>query len=177
MAEDLRQWSEQLTAARVSLGQVQQKQLSAQQHVQRLTAQRAELAQQIERIVNSAKTVAERRSSIEADIVSSQREQETLAGRQRELSTHGEELAGQIAALQQQIKSLSADAETFSAAHAEAEQTLHNVQMKIGELRVRLETLVQRTLDELQLDLPARYAEGYEPARWIGPPSPTRSRS
>ena len=169
LAEDLRQWSEQLTAARVSLGQVQQKQLSAQQQVQRLTAQRVELAQQIERIVSSAKTVTERRTSIESDIVSSQREQDTLAQRQRELSTHGEELAGQIAALQQQIKSLSADAETFSAAHADAEQTLHSVQMKIGELRVRFETLVQRTLDELQLDLPARYAEGYEPAEMDWP--------
>src|SRR5437762_13858804 len=41
--------------------------------------------------------------------------------------------------------------------------------MKAGELRVRLENLVQRTADELQLDLPAKYAEheaagGYQPA-------------
>ena len=39
--------------------------------------------------------------------------------------------------------------------------------MKLSEQRVRLETLVQRTLEELQLDLPAKYAEfahGYQPA-------------
>jgi chromosome segregation protein len=41
--------------------------------------------------------------------------------------------------------------------------------MKHSELSVRLETLVQRTQEELQLDLPAKYAEheaagGYQPA-------------
>ena len=45
LTENLRQWSEQLTAARVALGEVQQKQLSAREQVQRLTAQRSELQQ------------------------------------------------------------------------------------------------------------------------------------
>ena len=66
--------------------------------------------------------------------------------------------------MQQQIQALVAEVDKFSGARDEAEQMLHTVQMKIGELRVRLETLVQRTLEESQLDLPARYAEGYEPA-------------
>jgi chromosome segregation protein len=51
------------------------------------------------------------------------------------------------------------------------EQELHSVQLKLGEVRVRLETLVQRTMEELSLDLPARYASlsegdgpGYQPA-------------
>src|SRR4051812_46498215 len=41
--------------------------------------------------------------------------------------------------------------------------------MKSNELRIRLESLVQRTQEELQLDLPGKYAEheaagGYQPA-------------
>src|SRR5438874_4599016 len=46
LAEDLKAWSEQLTAARVSLGQVQEKQLASQQAVARQTAMKAELQQQ-----------------------------------------------------------------------------------------------------------------------------------
>ena len=42
---------------------------------------------------------------------------------------------------------------------AEIEQELHELQLQMGELRVRLETLVQRTMEELQLDLPAQYAQ------------------
>jgi polyhydroxyalkanoate synthase len=46
LAANLRIWNEELTACRVSLGQVQEKQLSTQQAVQRHTAQQSELSQQ-----------------------------------------------------------------------------------------------------------------------------------
>src|SRR5205085_662103 len=35
-------------------------------------------------------------------------------------------------------------------------------QLGLSESKVRLETLVQRTMDELQLDLPGKYTEGYQ---------------
>jgi len=52
--------------------------------------------------------------------------------------------------------------------HDRLQQSLHQLDMKIGEIRVRLETLVQRTLDELQLNIPEKYQEleqqgGYQP--------------
>jgi chromosome segregation protein len=49
--------------------------------------------------------------------------------------------------------------ESRRAEHAEVEQSLHKLQLQTGEHTVRLETLVSRTQEELQLDLPARYAE------------------
>ena len=47
--------------ARVLLGQVQEKQLASEQNVQRQTSAKAELEQQIARIIKSAESVAGRR--------------------------------------------------------------------------------------------------------------------
>jgi chromosome segregation protein len=63
------------------------------------------------------------------------------------------------------------EVEALRARHAEVEQELHAVQLKLGEVKVRLETLVQRTMEELQLNVPAQYESlsadggaGYQPA-------------
>ena len=85
IAEDLKLWSEQLTASRVLLGQVQEKQLSAQQHVQRQTAAQAELEQQIARIESSAKSVSDRRGLIERELQEAQRQEALLIEQQQVL--------------------------------------------------------------------------------------------
>ncbi len=170
-AEELRRFSEELTAARVQLGQVQEKQLASQQHVQRQTAAKAELAQQIERILRSAEAVASRNAALEDELQAARQAEAALVEKQRTLTEQAAALAEQLTQVAGVVQSLTADVETSRNAHAEIEQTLHELQLKVGELRVRLETLVQRTQEELQLDLPARYAEffaegqpGYTPA-------------
>ena len=60
LADEIRHLGEELTVTRVQLGQVQEKQLAAQQQVQRQNASRAELAQQSERLRKSAEAVAGR---------------------------------------------------------------------------------------------------------------------
>jgi chromosome segregation protein len=55
--------------------------------------------------------------------------------------------------------------------HGEVEQTFHKLQVQVGEVKVRLEALVQRTQDELQLDVPAKYAEYSAPLE-DGTPGP-----
>ena len=172
--ESIRAWGEELTSKRVLLGQIQEKQLAAQQAVARLTAARAELGQQLERIEQSAANLAGRRGGVEKELASAKEKEEQLVARQRELSEAVEELEQKVADVAQVVRALTSAVDTKREAHAEVESDLHQVQVKVGELRVRLEGLVQRTLDELQLDLPARYAEasqvegGYSPGetRW-----------
>ena len=41
----------------------------------------------------------------------------------------------------------------------QVDQEIHDLELKASEVRVRIETLVQRTIEESQLDLPAKYAE------------------
>ena len=78
--------------------------------------------------------------------------------------------AAQVADSGKLVQSLTGEVESLRAEHAEVEQALHALELRLGELKVRLETLVQRTIDELQLDLPAKYqalsegdGEGYKP--------------
>jgi chromosome segregation protein len=163
LAEELKESSETLTAARVQLGQIQEKQLSCQQEVQRQTAAKAELAQQIERITRSAESVAGRRGDVEREIESARHAQHVLEEKQKACASQIESLTGQVQAASEAVRTLSGQVEQLRADHAEVEQELHQLQLQVGELKVRLETLVTRTMDELQLDLPAKYASLSEP--------------
>jgi chromosome segregation protein len=159
LAEDIKHWNEELTAARVSLGQVQEKQLASQQHVQRQSAAKAELTQQIDRIVKSAQSVASRRESVEAELEDAKQTEAGLVARQTELAEETESKARLLQQQGEELKELTGQVDSLRAEHAELEHKLHNVQVEIGQLQVRLETLVTRTLEELQLDVPAKYAE------------------
>jgi chromosome segregation protein len=168
--ESLRAWGEELTAKRVLLGQVQEKQLAAQQQVQRLTAARAELGQQIQRIAQSAEALAGRRGGVERELAAAQEREQVLEAQQKQLADAVEELEQKVADVAKVVQTLTGRVESTRGEHGEVEQELHQLQMKVAELRVRLESSVQRTLEELQIDLPARYAEaqaqegGYVPA-------------
>jgi chromosome segregation protein len=175
-AEDLKRWSEELTAARVQLGQVQEKQLACQQHTQRLTSQQAELIEQIERVAVSTASLEKRKVTVARELAESQDVERGLEQEQKSLATQAEELEERLGVLNEQIATLSEQVETLQKTHSEVEAELHQLQMKLGESRVRLEALVTRTMEEFQLDLPARYAEfsavqedgtagpGYQPA-------------
>ncbi len=169
IAEDLKTWGEQLTAARVLLGQVQEKQLASQQHVQRQTAAKAELEQQIARIVKSAESIASRRGGVERELQEAQRVESQLVEQQQTLATEVESVAGLLQQARDLVETLARNVDSIRGEHGEIEQQVHQLQMRENELRIRLEALVQRTQEELQLDLPAKYAEheaagGYQPA-------------
>ena len=175
-AEDLKRWGEELTAARVALGQVQEKQLACQQHTQRLTSQQAELVQQIERVTSSTESLLARQITVQRELTEAQASERGLEQQQKSLADQAQTLEQRLAVLNQQVQTLSEQVESLQEAHSGIEQELHQLQLQLGEGRVRLETLVSRTLEEFQLDLPARYAEfsavqadgsagpGYQPA-------------
>ena len=170
LAEELRATGEQLTAERVLLGQIQEKQLASRQQVQRQTAAKLELAQQAERIARSADAVAARRGGVERELEAARDAEAQLVGRQGELVGHIESLVANVREAGASVQALTERVDELRAEHAAVEQALHALELKTGELKVRLETLVQRTLDELQLDLPHRYASlteegapGYQP--------------
>jgi chromosome segregation protein len=169
IADDLKLWGEELTAARVALGQVQEKQLACQQHVQRQTAARAELEQQTARIIKSAESVASRRGGVERELQEAQRIEAQLLEQQQTLAAEVESAAGLLQQAREELQALTTNVDSLRGEHGEIEQGVHQLQMRENELRIRLESLVQRTQEELQLDLPAKYAEheaagGYQPA-------------
>ena len=171
LSEELRQLGEELTTARVALGQIQEKQLAAEQQVQRQTAARAELMQQVERLAANARTVATRRKGVEQEMNSAQAAEQSLVDTQQAIAGRIDCLAGQINESAEAVRAMTGQVESLRGEHAQIEQELHALQLRLGEVKVRLETLVARTMEELQLDLPARYeglsadgGAGYQPA-------------
>jgi chromosome segregation protein len=159
LSEELKLWAEQLTTARVSLGQIQEKQLAAQQMVARHTASKNELEQQIDRLAKSAESVISRREQAEGELEDAKQNEGMLTRKQEMLSTQVSELTAQVSEASEQVESLTGEVDSFRNTHSEVEHELHGVDMKLGELRVRSETLVSRTMEEFQLDLPVKYAE------------------
>jgi chromosome segregation protein len=170
LADDLRRHGEELTAARVSLGQIQEKQLASQKHVQRQTAAKAELAQQSERLMKSAEAVAQRREGVQAELDSALAAEGQLLQKQKSLAADLESVVHRLNESGEAVRIMTGQVESLRGEHAEIEQALHHVQLKLGEVKVRLETLVARTMEELQLDLPVKYeglsadgGPGYQP--------------
>ena len=166
LAEELKESSETLTNARVQLGQVQEKQLACQQQVQRQGVARSELVQQIARITQSAESIGNRRGGIEHELATAKHAEVTLAEKRKELTGHIEALTAQVKEAGEAVRLLAEQAEKIRADHGGVEQDLHTLQLEAGEVKVRLETLIARTMEEFQLDLPAKYTSlegGYQP--------------
>jgi chromosome segregation protein len=157
LAEELRESAEALTGARVQLGQVQEKQLSAQQAVQRQTQARAELGQQIDRIVKSAESIVSKRAAVEEELSIARAGEAASKRKQASLAEQLTAVSEQLMAATEAVKSLSAVAEGLRKSHAAAEAELHALQVDAGQTKVRLDTLVARTQEDMQLDLPATY--------------------
>jgi chromosome segregation protein len=170
LAEDLRRLAEQLTGARVALGQIQEKQLASQQQVQRQGASRSEITQQLERLARLAETLSSRQAEVENELAEAQESEERLKEEEQTLTRQIEEAAERVSTAHAGVQALSAEVEKIRKAHAEVEKTLHELELQLGEIKVRMESLVARTFEELELDLPARYKElcaaegGYSPA-------------
>lgn len=163
IAEDLRRMGEELTACRVTASQMQEKQLASEQAVQRLIAQQLELSQQIERIDKSSEQARARQASIEHELAAARHAETSLINLQQEHAARVAKLAAQHAQAQQQIAELSQAVENLRQQYSAIESQLHGIELQAGQVKVRIEALVQRTSEELQLDLPARYAQGYQP--------------
>ncbi len=159
LVEQVKELAEDLTTCRVSLGQVQEKQLASRQTVERLRSQQNELAQQIERITRSIDGTKDRVAAIEAEGQKARHDEETQIARVQELRDRVAETTAQLQSLLETVKQLAAKVESIRGLHGELEQKLHQLQLQHGELNVRRESLVTRTQDELQLDVTSRYHE------------------
>ncbi len=171
IVESLRAAGEELTTSRVALGKVQEKQLNSREQVQRLTAAREELSQQLERITKSVQNVIAKKPTIEQELEAARQTEKQLTAKQDELSTEIATFAEKVKTLSEAVREITGQVESLRGEHQSIEQELHHFQLREAEQRTRLESLVTRTLEELQLDLPAKYASysegddatGYQP--------------
>ena len=162
--EELKVLAETLTAARVAIGQIQQKQLAAQQHVQRLSAQRAELSQQVERLARSFEGLSQKQTQVEKELSLAREQENTLTNELGTLTAQAQELASQAREAGEAMRTYQSDVEKHRAAHADIERSLHALDVSLGQSKVRLEALIARTQDELQIDIVERYGQLFREA-------------
>ena len=161
--------SEALTGARVALGQVQEQQIAARRGVERHTGRASELSQQIERIDASLKGLEGRRQSIASEADAAEAEQRRMDVEARDLQERVETLGRSVDSAREAVAGLALAVDEARERHDEAESAVRTAETALAELAVRVETLVARSLEETELDLPARYAElsaaegGYQP--------------
>lgn len=150
---------ESLTQARVHAGQVAEKRLAAaaalrqiQQRIshasQSADAAINELSGIRERIAESERTILDAESALAELYVHRQTYQGTSAGLRIQRGQLNDTIAANDRAIHEQRQHVE-----------QAEQQLHDVQLKSNEMAVRIETLCQRTQEELDIDLAAKYAE------------------
>ena len=169
-AEEIRQLAEQLTTTRVQLGKVQEKQLASQQQVQRMTSTQAELGQQAQRLSRQAEGVAAKMGEVEAERDSAAEAEKYTQDQQVQVRERITAAGARVAEVAKAVQALTGEVESLRGEHGEFERTLHALALRLGETKVRLETVVQRAAEELQIELPAKYqglfegdGAGYQP--------------
>ncbi|MGF1635283.1 MAG: chromosome segregation protein SMC [Phycisphaerae bacterium] len=156
-AERVKKLAEALADARVTLGTVQEKQIQARRAVERHQAQVAELAEQIQRLANAQTEAAGRVEKAGRELAAARHDEEQQDLRQKELADRVHVLGEQLEALRKVVRELAQTVDARRERHDTLKSELNKLDVSVGELRVRLETLVSRTAEELELDLPAIY--------------------
>lgn len=174
LTEALRHAAEEATAARVRVGQLEEKQFAAQQSVERLEAQRREFSQQLERLAKAIDSIASRRGNVEHDLAQAEHQREQLQGAVAELQMRVNDLEAQSSEATRLVAESQSTVEATRAAKASVEQELHKLEVDLSEANVRMEALVMRTQEEIQIDLAAKYEEANS-STWHG--SSTRDSS
>ncbi|HQY87461.1 MAG TPA: hypothetical protein PK402_02305, partial [Tepidisphaeraceae bacterium] len=159
LAERLRTSNEQLTSARVALGQLQEKLLSQRQSHERLTAQQSEIQQQSQRVSKQIEQIESKRGSLEADVDAGEQRAVALEANVSELVTQIDELDDRLNSLSTSIQEQSKGVEALSADRSSIEAKLHKLQIDSTETDVRIESLVTRTREEIDIDLVSKYEE------------------
>ena len=158
--------NESLTAARVALGQAQEKQIGARRGVERHTGRDRELTQQLARIDASLAGLDESRAAAERERESADTDVTRQAARVGELAEQVATLTSSFDAARRAVSQHAEAADVARGRHDESESAVRDADAALAELAVRLEHLVGRAAEEAELDLPARYAvltaDGYE---------------
>ena len=151
--------AERESEARVEAGKLGEQLQTARREVHRLTNEREEAEWQRENAETQA-AAAEARLTEHRDVVAAaQAEADEARAQEADLSKAIEALASDVEAAADRVRTVSESVVAARAAAQRHERDWHAVESSRRELEVKRETLEDRTLDDLSLDLGAEYEE------------------
>ncbi|RIK64760.1 MAG: chromosome segregation protein SMC [Planctomycetota bacterium] len=154
--------SESITNARVRSGEISQQRSSAATAVAELQASRIQLVSDRDKAERDVTLAQERIEQSQGQMADAKKLLGELTAEQEELTGTARRLRQEREDQRSRVEQLSAEAREFRRNLEAVEGQLHERQIKLQEVRVRLEDLTARVLEELSVDLAAQY-ENYTP--------------
>ncbi len=153
---------DRVTELRVELGQLTEKRNAAVETARSLTLEAADAEAAAGRAAEEARECTDRIEQAERAILSTQSRLAEMYLDKERVRAEGLRQRRAREALLHRKESLAAAIREQRDALEQTETDLHELQMRLSETRVRREELVDRVLDELQIDLPDVYEKGFD---------------
>ncbi|MFW5653708.1 MAG: hypothetical protein ACOC0P_06650, partial [Planctomycetota bacterium] len=157
--EALNTVNEQLTSARVATGQASERLAAAERELRQIELNRTETIRQKEGTERAIAHRVERLSEYETTVSEAEAEIERCETFLNESATSVNELATRLNQLQTASSALGEQVHEARQEAGTIEQDHHRTEVAVRENEVKRENIEQRTLEDLQLDLPAIYPQ------------------
>ncbi|MFP4054172.1 MAG: chromosome segregation protein SMC [Phycisphaerae bacterium] len=157
----LEELSERMTELKVSLAQAQEKQVSAREAVAALTRQRDQMAADLESNRREIELSRQRRSDAEANIARAGEEVDALYARQQEQARELQDVEESRKGLSEKLDEIRVLLGKARKEHEEATEALNRRKIELNESDVRIENLISRASEEMNMDLVELY-KSYE---------------
>jgi chromosome segregation protein len=146
-----------MTEAKVSLAAAEEKRAAIEAAVAELRERRDQSARDLATERSQLDLDRRRRSEAEESIRQAEAEVDRLFQRQQQLDTESEELEESRRGLQAKLEDIRRELGAKRKQHDEAADRLNALRVELGEADVRIETLISRASEEMQMDLPEQY--------------------
>ncbi|NLW86258.1 MAG: chromosome segregation protein SMC [Planctomycetes bacterium] len=157
----IEQLSASLTEAKVAQAQCQQKRLSLKETINSLTRQREAMLRDVEAGRNQIALNRTRCDEAKAAIETANAEVEQLYSEKQALDTESADIEESRKGLSDKLDEIRKALTAKRSEHDEASKAHNALRIELGEADVRIENLIARAADEMQIDLVERHA-GYQ---------------
>ncbi len=158
---DIEQLSAELTEAKVAQAQCQQRRLSIKDAINSLSRQRETMFRDIEANRNQIELDRQRRAEAQEGITQAQTQVEELYAQKQTLDAEAEEIEESRKGITEKLEEIRRLLGSRRGEHDQASESLNAVRVELGEADVRIENLITRASDEMQMDLVEK-SETYE---------------
>ncbi len=150
--------AEGATRARVAMGQVQEQRSGVNRELATARQAVSQMQMELQRLINESELVEGRIGDAEATVTQTEEVLATLAEKiaaaETELATHTE----QVSVLRTEFTSVNSGLDTIQEQIEQFSRREHELSLGKNELSVRIETLIEHTMEELQINLHEAYA-------------------
>jgi len=150
--------AEAATRARVAMGQVQEQRSGVNRELATARQAVSQMQMELQRLINEAELVEGRIGDAEATVAQAE---EVLAGLAERISAAETELAThteQVSVLRSEFTALNSGLDSIQEQIEQFARREHELSLAKNELSVRIETLIEHTMEELQINLHEAYS-------------------